>query len=297
MQKKLVVRRNNSMGYLFLSPWIIGILTFTLIPMVSSLYLSFTKYDLFTPPKWIGFNNYIHMFTQDSTIYNSLKVTFVYVALTVPLELSFALLIAVVLYKGIRGLKLYRAIYYIPSLFGGSVAISLLWRQIFGINGIFNQFLHIFGITGVSWLGNPDYAIYTIVLLRVWQFGSPMIIFLAGLQQIPVEMYEAASIDGASAWTRFVKITIPLLTPVILFNAIMQIINAFKSFTPSYIISAGTGGPADSLMFYTLYLYQKGFQYYQMGYASAMAWVLLLIISFFTLLTFISSNRWVHYSE
>lgn len=289
--------KKNIIGYMFLTPWILGLLFFTFIPIISSFYLSFTKYDLFTSPKWIGFSNYLHMFTQDSTFYNSLRVTFVYVFVTVPLELAFALFIAVVLYKGISGLRIYRAIYYIPSLFGGSVAISLLWRQVFGIEGVFNQFLRLFGIHGVSWVGNPDYAIYTLVLLKIWQFGAPMIIFLAGLQQISVDLYEAASIDGASPWAKFSRITMPLLTPVILFNAVMQVINAFKSFTPSYIISGGTGGPADSLLFYTLYLYQKGFQYYQMGYASAMAWVLLVIIAFFTALTFISSSRWVHYEE
>jgi multiple sugar transport system permease protein len=289
--------KKNVVGYFFLTPWIIGLLVFTMIPMVTSLYLSFTDYNLFTSPDWVGLQNYVHMFQNDSTFAASIKVTFTYVFISVPLELSFALLIAIILNKGMSGLRFYRAVYYIPSLFGGSVAIALLWRQVFGLEGIFNQFLKLFGIQGVSWIGNPDYALYTLVVLNVWQFGAAMIIFLAGLKMIPNDLYEAASIDGAGRWTRFAKITMPILTPVILFNSIMQTISAFKSFTPSYVISDGSGGPADSLMFYTLYLYHKAFQYYQMGYASALAWVLLLIIALFTALIFLSSKKWAHYEE
>jgi multiple sugar transport system permease protein len=289
--------KKNVVGYFFLTPWIIGLLVFTMIPMVTSLYLSFTDYNLFTSPDWVGLQNYAHMFQNDSTFAASIKVTFTYVFISVPLELSFALFIAIILNKGMSGLRFYRAVYYIPSLFGGSVAIALLWRQVFGLEGIFNQFLKLFGIQGVSWIGNPDYALYTLVVLNAWQFGAAMIIFLAGLKMIPNDLYEAASIDGAGRWTRFSKITMPILTPVILFNAIMQTISAFKSFTPAYVISDGSGGPADSLVFYTLYLYHKAFQYYQMGYASALAWVLLLIIALFTALIFLSSKKWAHYEE
>lgn len=290
-------RIENRVAYLFLAPWIIGLLVFKLIPICSSLYFSFTSYDMFTAPKWVGLDNYIYMFTKDSQFTTSLAVTFKYVFLTVPLELSFALFIAILLQKGIKGLRFYRAVYYIPSLLGSSVAIAILWRQVFGIDGVVNNFLGLFGIESISWLGSPQYALYTVVLLKVWQFGSPMLIFLAGLQQIPMDFYEAAIIDGASRWKRFLFITLPLLTPIILFNGIMQMISSFKSFTPAFIISGGAGAPADSLLFYTLYLYQKAFNYYQMGYASALAWVLLIIITVLTGIVFKSSDKWVYYSE
>lgn len=290
-------KQENFFSYIFLTPWLLGLLIFTLIPMFSSLYLSLSEYDMFTESKWVGMGNYAYMFTNDSQFWNSLTVTFKYVFLTLPLELGFALFIAIVLKKGIKGLRIYRAVYYIPSLFGTSVAIALLWRQVFGIKGLVNQFLGVFGIQGVSWIANPDYSLYTLVLLKVWQFGAPMLIFLAGLQQIPADYYEAASIDGANKWKSFRAITLPLLTPIVLFNMIMQIIKTFQSFTPAFIISGGTGGPADSLMFYTLYLYMKGFNYFQMGYASALAWVLLLIIAFFTGIVFKTSDKWVFYSE
>lgn len=290
-------RIENRVAYLFLAPWIIGLLVFKLIPICSSLYFSFTSYDMFTAPKWVGLDNYIYMFTKDSQFTTSLAVTFKYVFLTVPLELSFALFIAILLQKGIKGLRFYRAVYYIPSLLGSSVAIAILWRQVFGIDGVVNNFLGLFGVESISWLGSPKYALYTVVLLKVWQFGSPMLIFLAGLQQIPMDFYEAAIIDGASRWKRFLFITLPLLTPIILFNGIMQMISSFKSFTPAFIISGGAGAPADSLLFYTLYLYQKAFNYYQMGYASALAWVLLIIITVLTGIVFKSSDKWVYYSE
>ncbi|WP_248927931.1 carbohydrate ABC transporter permease [Paenibacillus hamazuiensis] len=289
--------KQNGTGYLFLAPWIIGILAFTLIPVFASLYISFSKYEMFGSPVWIGLDNYKEILTGDEQFAKSLGVTFKYVLLGVPLELAFALLIAMMLHKGIRGLRLYRAIYYVPSLFGGSVAISLLWRQLFGAQGLVNQFLAMFGIQGISWIATPETALYTIILLKVWQFGSPMIIFLAGLQQIPNDLYESASIDGAGRWAKFAKVTIPLLTPIIFFNMIMQIISAFQAFTPAYVISGGSGGPLNSTLFYTLYLYQKGFVSFQMGYASALAWILLIIIAAFTTLAFLTSKKWVHYEK
>ncbi|TDF99514.1 carbohydrate ABC transporter permease [Paenibacillus piri] len=285
----------DAAGYLFLTPWLIGLLAFTLIPIVASFYLALTDYDLFSQPTWVGLDNYKEMFTNDHRFYQSLKVTVTYVLIGVPLELMFALLLALALSKGIAGLRFYRAVYYIPSLFGGSVAIAILWREVFGADGIFNQLLSVFGITGVSWIASPEYAVYTLVLLKVWQFGSPMIIFLAGLQQIPKELYESAGIDGAGRLSSLLHITFPLLTPLIFFNLIMQIISAFQAFTPAYIISNGSGGPLDSTLFYTLLLYREGFANFNMGYASALAWVLLAIIAVFTALTFISSKKWVHY--
>ena len=199
--------------------------------------------------------------------------------------------------RGIAGLPWYRAMFYLPSLLGASVAIAVLWRQLFAGDGLVNQFLAPFGIIGPSWISNPDYSLYTLVALSVWQFGSPMIIFLAGLRQIPSEVYEAAEIDGASKSQQFWRITLPLLTPVIFFNAVVQTIDAFKAFTPAFIISSGTGGPINSTLFYTLYLYQEAFAYFRMGYASALAWILVVIVAAFTAFAFLSSRYWVHYSD
>jgi multiple sugar transport system permease protein len=224
-------------------------------------------------------------------------VTLTYVILGVPLNLAFALLIAVLLNQKVRGLGLFRGIYYLPSLLGGSVAIAVLWRQLFGREGVINAALSVFGITGPNWIGMPQYALYTLILLHVWQFGSAMVIFLAGLQQVPNELYEAAEIDGASSWHKFWQITLPLLTPVLFFNLVLGIINSFQAFTSAYIVSGGTGGPADSTMFYTLYLYQQGFSNFRMGYASAMGWILLLIIAAFTAFNFLASRRWVFYGD
>lgn len=286
------------MGYAFLMPWLIGFVCFSLGPVLASLYLSFTKFDLLRPAQWIGADNYVRMFTADARFWQSLKVTFSYMLMEVPLKLAFALLVAVVLDKAIRGGALYRALFYIPSLLGGSVAIAVLWRQLFEGNGTLNQILlWLFNYKGPSWIANPDTAIYTLVLLAVWQFGSPMIIFLAGLRQIPQDLYEAASMDGAGTWRKFRKITLPLLAPVIFFNMVLQIIEGFKAFTPAYVVSGGTGGPIDSTLFYTLYLYQEAFSYFRMGYASALAWVLLLIIGAFTGISFLTSKYWVYYED
>lgn len=296
MRRNRIIRE-NLVGYGFLLPWLIGLFVFALGPIIASAYLSLTRYDLLTPPVWAGLDNYVRMFTADPRFYTALKVTAIYVFLSVPLQLLLALLIAIVLNQGLQGLSVYRAIYYLPSLLGGSVAIAILWRQVFGLNGIVNQFLALFDIQGRSWIANPDYAIYTLILLRVWQFGSPMIIFLAGLKQIPRELYEVASIDGAGPIRRFLNITLPLLTPIIFFNVIMQLISAFQAFTPAFIISGGNGGPVDSTLFYTLYLYQQGWGAFRMGYASAMAWVLLLMIAVATAVAFLTSKYWVYYES
>lgn len=290
--------RNNVTGYLFLTPWLVGFFLLTLYPIVKSLYYSFTKFDMLTPPEWIGMGNYVKMFTDDPTYVKSLQVTFTYVFLAVPLKLIFALLVALIMNQKLRGIKLYRTIYYIPSLLGGSVAVAMLWRKLFSGDGAINNILRsLFDVNPPAWISNPKYALYTLVLLTVWQFGSSMIIFLAGLKQIPYEYYEAASVDGAGKFAKFFHITIPSLSPVILFNLVMQMISAFQAFTQAYIISDGKGGPLDSTMFYTLYLYTKGFYYYEMGYASAMAWILLFIIAVLTALIFRSSGFWVTYES
>ena len=289
--------QNDAPGYLFLLPWLVGFLGLTIGPMVTSLYLSFTDFDLLTAPDWVGASNYIRMFSNDPKFWASMRVTMFFVIFSVPLKLAFALAVAMLLNRGMRGLPLYRALFYLPSLLGASVAIAILWRQIFARDGLVNDFLSIFGIVGPSWISNPNYSLWTLIVLSIWQFGSPMIIFLAGLRQIPTDMYEAASLDGASKWRQFWKITLPMLTPVVFFNAIIQTIEGFKSFTPAFIISGGTGNPVNSTLFYTLYLYQEAFSFFRMGYASALAWVLLALVGVFTAFSFFTSKYWVHYDE
>jgi multiple sugar transport system permease protein len=289
-------RREGRAAYLFLLPWMLGMVLLTVGPMAVSLYLSFTDYNLLQAPNWIGLENFIRML-GDERLHNSFGVTFHFVLVSVPLQLIAALLLAVVLDRGLRGLALYRSIFYLPSLLGGSVAVAVLWRQIFGIDGLVNQVLALFGIEGHGWVSSPDTALDMLIILSVWTFGAPMIIVLAGLRQIPRMYYEAASVDGASRSRQFFRITLPLLTPIIFFNFVLQIIGAFQTFTQAFVVSNGTGGPADSTMFYTLYLYQMGFKNFDMGYASAMAWVLLVIIAMFTLVNFIGSKYWVFYDD
>lgn len=289
--------RRNGAGYLFLAPWLLGFFLLTLGPALASLYLSFTDFDLLTTPEFVGAQNYVRMVTADPKFIASMKVTLLYVVLSVPLKLAFALGVAMLLNRGMRGLPAYRAIFYLPSLLGTSVAIAVLWRQLFASDGLVNNLLAQVGIEGPSWISNPNYSLYTLVVLSVWQFGSPMIIFLAGLRQIPADMYEAASLDGASPARQFRRITLPLLSPVIFFNLVIQTIEAFKAFTPAFIISGGSGGPINSTLFYTLYLYQEAFGYFRMGYASALAWVLVVIIAIFTAISFLTTKYWVHYDD
>jgi multiple sugar transport system permease protein len=287
--------RKNITAYLFLLPWLVGLFLFTLGPMISSLYLSFTRFELIQTPQWIGLQNYHDIFLQDDRFIKALKVTFLFVFVSVPLKLLFALIVAMLLNTNLKAVGLYRSVFYLPSLMGGSVAISIMWRQIFGEEGVVNKMLQWIGVTGQVWISHPSYAIYTLVLLAVWQFGSPMIIFLAGLKQIPDHLYEASAIDGASKWQQFVRITIPMLSPVLFFNLIMQTIAGFMVFTQGFIVT--NGGPMDTTLFYAIYLYQKGFGYFQMGYASALAWILLAIIGMFTLILFKSSRMWVFYES
>jgi multiple sugar transport system permease protein len=289
--------RDNKAGYLFLLPWLIGLVVITIGPMLASLYLSFTNYSLIQAPKFVGVANYTRMLT-DERLHNSLRVTFTYVFVSTPLQLAVALGIAILLNEGMKGLPFYRSVFYLPSMLGGSVAIAVLWRQMFEVDGLVNQVLRAVGIpVTTSWIGDPSTALWTIILLHIWTFGSPMVIFLAGLRQIPGMYYEAASVDGASKWAQFRKITLPLLSPIIFFNLVLQIIGAFQAFTQAYVVSNGTGGPSDSTMFYTLYLYQRGFVQFQMGYAAAMAWLLLIIIAVFTAVNFYLSKHWVFYGD
>ncbi|OYN89953.1 ABC transporter permease [Parenemella sanctibonifatiensis] len=265
--------------------------------MATSAYLAFTEYDLFTAARWIGLENFETIFTRDPDFAQSMKVTAVYVVASVPLRLMVALALAVLLNRAMRGIGVYRAVMYLPSLLGGSVAVAILWRYLFGGEGVVNQALALVGIEGRNWIASPDTALWTLVVLAIWQFGSPMIIFLAGLQNIPAELTEAARVDGASRWQTFWRVTFPLLTPMVFFNLVMQSIVAFQAFTPAYIISDGKGGPVGSTLFYTLYIFQRAFREYDMGYASALAWVLVAVIAVVTAVNFAASRRWVHYSD
>ncbi|GGF99900.1 carbohydrate ABC transporter permease [Paenibacillus abyssi] len=284
-------------GYAFIGPFIIGFLVFTAIPIFASLYLSFTNYDLFTTPRWLGLDNYKKMFTADPKYTQSLKVTMLYVFGGVPLRLAFALFVAMLLNTAAKAIGLYRTIYYLPSIIGGSVAVSIMWRNLFGDEGAINSILEILGIGGVRWFAEPLAALWMLIFLSIWQFGSSMLIFLAGLKNIPASLYEAAGVDGANAVHRFFKITLPMLSPIILFNAIMQTIGAFMTFVPAYIISKGEGGPMDGTLLYSLYLFRRAFVYFEMGYASAMAWIMLLIVAFISVLLFASAKYWVHYES
>lgn len=296
--------KDNLSSYAFLLPWLVGFFALTVYPMIYSLYLSFTQYSITAPPIWVGLQNYRVMFfgteriPRDERFLNSLAVTFRFVFISVPLKLAFALLVAMIMNRKLRLIGLYRAVYYIPTLLGGSVAIAVLWRRLFAGDGIINIILRGIGWANPpSWISNPDYALSTLIILAVWQFGSPMIIFLAGLQNIPKEYYEASSIDGAGRVRQFFSITLPGLSPIILFNFIMQMTSGFQAFTQAFIISGDNGGPLDSTMFYSLYLYLKGWGFSEMGYASAMAWVLLVIIASLTAIAFKVSGGLVSYGS
>ncbi len=293
--KKKVGLNDNIVGYLFIAPWLFGFVFMWLIPMLLSAYYSFTDFNLLKAPNWVGLANYVRIFTSDSTFYQTLKVTFTYAFILVPARLGFALFIAMLLNKKHKGLGIYRTFYYIPSIIGGSIAVAIVWKQIFGANGVIMSLLAQFGIEQkVSLLGNPDTALYIVILLGVWQFGSSMLIFLAALKQIPVSLYESAQVDGAKASTRFFKITLPMLTPTIFFNLILQMINGFRVFTETFVIT--NGGPLDSTLSYVLYLYRNAFSYFQMGYSCALAWILVAIITFFTTVLFMTQKRWVYYA-
>jgi multiple sugar transport system permease protein len=282
-------------GYTFLLPWLLGFIALTVGPMISSLYLSFTNYNLFEPPKWIGFDNYTTLF-QDERFLQSVGVTTSYVVFGTPLKLAAALAVAMLLNSARKGQGFYRSAFYAPSLIGASVSIAIVWKAMFGDSGPVDEGLSFFGINLGGWVGNPELSIPMMILLTVWQFGAPMVIFLAGLKQIPADLYEAASMDGAGPIRKFLNITWPMLSPVVFFNLLMETIHAFQIFNSAYIISNGEGGPAGSTLFYTLYLYLRGFSDFRMGYASAMAWLLLIVVGIITLVIFKTSKSWVHYS-
>ncbi|MCL4545957.1 MAG: sugar ABC transporter permease [Chloroflexi bacterium] len=284
-------QREAVAGYLFILPAVLGILLFTAGPMLASLYLSFTKYDL-VHVKWVGLFNYQFM-ASDPLFWRSLRVTVTYTIFAVPLGLVAGLTVAMLLNQKIKALSLYRTIFYLPALIGG-VAISLLWMWIFNPQfGALNWLLSLIGIKGPQWIFSPTWVIPSFVLMSLWGVGGGMIIYLAGLQGIPTDLYDAASIDGAGAVRSFRSVTLPMLTPVLFFNLVIGIIGSFQIFTQAYVMTAG--GPENASLFYVLYLYQNAFQYFYMGYASALAWVLFLIVIVLTAIVFRSSPMWVFY--
>ena len=279
-------------GLAFTSPFIIGFLLFMIVPMMISLYYSLCDYNILSAPVFVGLKNYIKMFS-DEVFFKTIGVTFFYALISVPLRLAFALLVAMLMFNSSRLTAFYRAAYYLPSIIGGSVAVSILWKRMFAIDGVINKVLAVFGMKDpVSWLGDKNTAIWTLILLAVWQFGSSMLIFLSSLKQIPPSLYEAASIDGAGKFRQFFKITLPLLTPTIFFNLVMQMINGFLAFTQCYIITQGK--PMNSTLFYTVYMYQQSFEYYNTGYGAALALVMLLIVGLITAVLFATKRFWVY---
>ena len=288
-------RRTDTLaGYVFLSPWLLGFFGLTAGPMVISLYLAFTDYNLFQPPEWTGIDNFVRM-AEDQKFWGSVQITLVYVLVGTPIKLAAALAVAMLLNFRSRGTGFFRSAFYAPSLIGASVSIAIVWRAVFSTNGPVDSGLNLFGINIGGWVGIPSLILPMMILLAVWQFGAPMVIFLAGLKQIPGELYEAASVDGAGPWRKFRSVTLPMLSPVIFFNLLLEMINAFQVFASAYIIGTGNGGPAGATNFYTIYLYTRAFVNNHMGYASAMAWVLLVVVGVLAFLLFRTSRSWVHY--
>lgn len=282
------LNRESTVGLVCVSPFIIGLLLFLLIPMGMSLYYSFCNYSILSRPTFAGLENYIRAFTKDPLFWQALKVTFFFAFISVPLRLTFALIVALMLKKTSRANAFYRAAYYLPSIIGGSVAVSILWKRMFATDGVINRLLGI----SFPWLGDTRTAIWTLIILSIWQFGSSMLVFLASLKQIPSSLYEAAEIDGSGRVHSFFRITLPLLTPTIFFNLIMQMINGFLAFTQCYIITQGK--PMNSTLFYTVYMYQQSFEFYNTGYGAALAWIMLAVIGVLTALLFATKRFWVY---
>lgn len=289
-------RREALWGYAFIVPWIVGFVIFTLGPMIASLYFSFTKYNIIDPPVWIGLRNYQRMLFEDPIFWHSLQRTLYYAVLALPLGLILGLFLAILLNQKIPGINLWRTAYFLPSVVAG-VAVSLLFVRLFNPRvGMVNPVLMGLGIENPpGWLSDPNWSIPALVIMSLWGVGGGMIIYLAGLQGIPTHLYDAAKIDGAGTWHRFRHITIPMMTPVIFYNLVMGLIGSFQYFTEVYVATSGDGGPVRSTLVYNLYLYQNAFKYFEMGYASSLAWFLLLLTLLATLLVFRSSPLWVFY--
>ena len=283
------------MGFVLILPWLIGFCIFKLYPFVSSLVYSFTDYDLFKGVQnVVGFQNYIDAFTKAKNV-KALKVTFTYAFMTVPLKLIFALFIAYILNFKIKGVGLFRTAYYVPSILGGSVAIAVLWKALFKNDGVINTILAMLGFESINFLADKNWALFIICLLRVWQFGSAMVLFLAALKGVPEDLYEAASIDGATKGRQFLSITIPLISPVIFYNLVTQLVQAFQEFNGPYIIT--NGGPRNATTLISVIVYNTAFKDYKVGMSSAMAWVMFVIVMILTIIAFVSQKKWVYYSD
>lgn len=285
---------NKRLGFLFVLPFVLGVLGFKLFPFVMSFALSFTQYDVINPPEFIGMENYKELFGADPLFRKSLGVTMLFALLAVPMRVGFALFIAHVLNFKMRGINFFRSAFYLPSILGGSIAVAVLWRFIFSQKGLVNLVLARFGIEPISWLADEHFSMWTIVLLFTWQFGSAMVIFLAALQNVPISLYEAAEIDGASKRQQFFRITVPLITPVIFFNIIMQMVHAFQEFNGPYMITEG--GPLQSTYVLALYIYDQSFRFFNLGYGAALSWVLFALVALMSGISFWSSKYWVFYS-
>ena len=289
------MKRRNLKGYLFIGPWLVGFILLVAIPFFASIYLSFTRYDVMDPPVWVGFANYKQLFTEDPLFWKSLLVTLKYAMMAVPLGIVAGVALALLLNLEIRGIRFYRTAFYLPSIVP-MVATCAVFQWVLNPQlGLMNSLLRLAGMEGPAWLSSQPWALYSLVLMSVWTIGGSMIIYLAGLKDIPASLYEAAVVDGAGAWHRTIHITLPMLTPVIFFNLVMGTINAFQYFAQAYILTEG--GPEESTTFYALYLFQRSWRYLDMGYASAMAWILFVIIMIITGLLFKSHKKWVYYGR
>lgn len=286
--------RKSKMGLVYILPWLIGMVFFTLYPFINALVISFTDYNLVREPNFIGLANYTKLF-QDEDFLGTLTATLKYTVITVPLQLAFALFIAYILNFKLKGINFFRTAYYIPSLLGGNVAVAVLWRFLFQQDGLINRIIGVVGIQPVAWLSSPGGAMSVIIILKVWQFGSAMLIFLAALKDVPQDLYEAASVDGSTKLHSFIHITMPLITPTIFFNLVMQLVNAFQEFNGPYLVTGK--GPLNATYLTSMYIYDNAFKYFNMGYASAASWILFLIIVAVTLILFATQDKWVYYSD
>ena len=289
------MKSKRYVGLLYIAPWLLGFLIFQLYPFIASFCYSFTDYTLLNQPQFVGLKNYLTLFTTDKQFLSTMKITGFYALLSVPLKLAFALFIAILLNAKIKGIGIYRSLYYLPSILGGSVAVSVLWRVIFMKDGMINHFIGLLGLGPVNWLTDAKLALITLSLLQVWQFGSAMVIFLAALKGIPAELYEAASIDGSGKWNQFLHITLPQISSVVFFNLIMQSIQALQNFTSAFVITGG--GPMKRTYIIGMKLYDDAFRFYKVGYACAESWILFLVILALTPLVFKSSDAWVYYAD
>lgn len=294
-KKVRAYKKRDYQAFIYLAPWLIGLIVLQMYPFLSSLYYSFTDYQITSKPVWAGLKNYITLFTGDKEFITAFWVTIRFTIMTVPGKLLLALAVAVFLNRNIKGINMIRTLYYIPSLFGGSIAVAMLWKVMFMDNGIINSLLSLLGISGISWLGDPKVALKTICMLEIWQFGSSMVMFLAALKQVPASLYEAASLDGAGSVKKFFSITLPQITPIIFFNLIMQTITALQNFTSAFVVTGG--GPNKATYVLGMKLYTDAFGYYKMGYACATSWVIFAMVMVVTLLLFRFSSGKIYYED